>query len=368
MGRSEAIEKRLEARGATWISDGDVPVVDHCGDPDAEYRAVVDGGLAAIERGERETLVITGADAVPWLQGLVTNDLHRLVDEGNGQRNAMVNTTGRFVGEVRILHVPELLVLDLEAGTLGGGLLSHLRQHVIMEDVELDDRSEATWRLGVYGERAATVLGEFADWEHDLADRPLFYGSWARWQGRDLIAQRVVWSEVPGFELSCAVEDAADVLEGLKESVDDLPLFGHRTFETLRIESGVPRFGVELHDKIIPLEAGFYDAIDFDKGCYLGQEIIARLDTLGTPAKLLRRVVVDGDEVPKEGTSIYPVEGSDRAIGSVESATYSPAFDAPVALAYIKRKHNEIGNEVRVGEGDLRGRLDDILEVGAAVG
>ncbi len=364
MGRIETIKEFLSDRGAQWVESDGVEMVDHFGDPEGEYESVVDGGLAAIERGERETLAIFGAEAVPWLQGLVTNDLLDLVDEGNGQRNAMVNTTGRFVGEARLLHLPELLFLDLEPKTLhGAGLFSHLKQHIILEDAELADRSEATWRLGIYGDQAASILEELTTWEHDLVDRPPFYGSWARWQGIDLIAQRVVWSEVLGFELSCATGDAAHLLEGLDEICDGLPFFGQRTFETLRIESGVPRFGRELYDRIIPLEAGFEDAISFEKGCYLGQEIIARLDTLGTPAKMLRRIVIDSDEVPPQETEFFPGDGGERAIGKVESATYSPQFEAPVALGFIKRGHNEIGGEVLVGEEGLTGRIEGILSL-----
>ena len=365
MGRITAIEKALQERGARWSTVDEDRVVSDYGDPAEEYAAVMETGLAAIERGERETLVFHGEDAIPWLQGLVTSDLHALVDEGNGQRSAVVNTTGRFIGEARLMHLPQLLVADLEPGTLAGGLLSHLRGQIIREKVVVDDRSDATWRLGIYGERAGQMLAEFADWTHNLSTRAPFFGSWARWNGIDLFVQRTIWSDVLGFELSCAVEDGLAVLEGLENSVDALPLVGHQAFETLRIEAGVPRFGVELHDKAIPLEAGFEDAISFTKGCYLGQEIIARLDTLGTPAKMLRRLVIDGEEVPERGTKIYPADGGKRAIGSVESAADSPRFGSPVALAYIKRGHNEIGEPVRVGDDETMARLEDILDIRA---
>ena len=363
MGRSKAAEEELNRRGAQWTTIGDAKVVDHYGDPAAEYQAVVDGGLGLIERGERQTLVVHGEDAVPWLQGLVTSDLHDLIDEGNGQRSAVVNTTGRFVGEARLLHLPELLVADLEPGTLEGGLLSHLRGQIIREKVTLTDRSDTTWRLGIYGHKAAQILSNLADWEHDISDRPPFFGTWARWNFIDLIVQRVVWSDIPGFELSCAIEDATDVLEGLEEVAGEITLFGHQTFETLRIEAGVPRFGVELHDKVIPLEAYFDDAISFEKGCYLGQEIIARLDTLGTPAKMLRRLVIDGDEIPEPSTELYPIDGGKRAVGTVESAVRSPKFDAPVALAFVKRGHNEVGKSVQVGENGVEARLESVLEM-----
>lgn len=306
MGRTEELEIRLTELGAHWIEGSTAKVVEHYGDPGAEYSAIADGALGIMERGERETVVLSGSDTIPWLQGLVTGDLHELVDEGNGQRNAWVNTTGRFVGEARLLHLPELLFLDLEAGTLSGGLMSHLRRHIILEDVTIVDRSEASARIGLYGESCAESLGDFAEWEHKISERPPFYGTWGRWRGEDIIAQRVVWSDLPGFELTCDVGAAESLIEALLEIDEQTLMIGEQTFETLRIEAGIPRFGVELHEKVIPLEASFDDAVAFDKGCYLGQEIIARLDTLGTPAKLLRRVILDGGNVPKRRPTYFP--------------------------------------------------------------
>ncbi len=362
MGRTEVTENFLQERGAEWTSDDELRRVDHYGDPDAEYEAVAQGGLAIMERGRRDTLVISGEDAVPWLQGLVTSDLHELVDEGNGQRTAFVNTTGRFVGEARVLHLPELLLLDMEPGTLDGGLYSHLRQHIILEKVNLDDRSDATARVGFFGERAAEVLERLADWKYPPGERPPFHGSWSRWSGRDLIVQRVVWSRLPGFEICCDVDTVVPLMEAIETLEGSLPLIGHRTFETMRIEDGVPRFGTELHDRVIPLEAHFDDAISYEKGCYLGQEIIARLDSRGIPAKLLRRVVLDGKEVPQPGTTVYSVD-DEKKIGHVESAAYSPRHDAPVALAFVKRNHNDIGNTVCID--DAEGRLQPLLDLTA---
>jgi len=359
LSRTEETKQLLDERGARWTQRGGTAVVDDFGEPEAEYQSMVAGDLGLIERGERETLVISGPEAIPWLQGLVTNDLHDLVEPGSGQRNAVVNTTGRFIADPRVLHIPELLVADLEPGTLTGGLWSHLRGQIILEDVDLDDRSEATGRIGVYGRSAAQLLDDLADWERAVGDCAPFCGTWGRWNGHDLVVQRMVWNQWPTFEIFCDVGIVAQLLEALDRLGDEPTWFGDRVFENLRIEAGIPRFGVELDDKVIPLEAGFDDAIAYDKGCYLGQEIIARLDTRGTPAKILRRVIVDGDEVPTSESEILEADGGERSIGDVRSATYSSRLDAPVALAYVKRKYNELGNLVVIDgmEGTLEGLL-----------
>jgi folate-binding protein YgfZ len=171
----------------------------------------------------------------------------------------------------------------------------------------------------------------------------------------------VAWSELLSFDIFASPEAIAKLLPVLEEMEPDLSLIGHQAFETLRIETGIPRFKMELHEKVIPLEAGFEDAIGFEKGCYLGQEIIARLDTLGTPAKMLRRVILEGDEVPEKGTPVHKSGGEGRKIGDVESAVYSPKYGAPVALAFVKRKYNEVDGEVEV-EG-IRGRLKPLWEM-----
>ena len=119
-----------------------------------------DGGLGLADRSERETVVLSGADTIPWLQGLLTNDLMALEAEGSGQRSAAVNHIGRCVADVRLLHIPELLVLDLEPGTVEAGFVAHLKQHVIMEDVPVADRSTTTARLTLLGRQAPALLAE----------------------------------------------------------------------------------------------------------------------------------------------------------------------------------------------------------------
>ena len=317
-------------------------------------------GLGLLDRSPRDTLVITGEDTIPWLQGLVTSDLHQLIEEGSGQRTSFVNTKGRFVGEARILHLPELLFLDMEPGTLQNGLLSHLRRQIINEKVRLLDRSAQTARIGVYGEHALALLNELTSWNVDPARLPPFHATWAQWNQQDLILSRPIWSLIPGFELSCDRGAGDELLQTLQNLTSGIPILDQEVFEILRTEAGIPRFGVELHEKAIPLEAGYQDAIAYDKGCYLGQEIIARLDTLGTPAKLLRLVILEGSEPPAKGTEIF-VDDRPKAVGTVESSVYSPHFEAPIAFAYLKRGFNDLGGTVLI-QGD-RGEIAPLLDM-----
>lgn len=340
--RDDAFEQRLNGQGASWTSWRGAEVVEHFGDPDTEYHAVVDGGVGLVDFAARDTLVITGSDTVPWLQGLVTNDLMDLEQEGSGQQTTAVNSKGRLVAEMRLLHMPEMFVADLEHENLREGLMAHLRQHIITEDVTCHDRTGSTAKFGLFGESAPSLLEELAQLDRSPSHLERHHGTWGTIDGVEVVAQRIDWTGQPGFIVSCAREVQLPLWNALAEHAEPI---GHDTLETLRIEAGVPRYGVELDDSIIPLEASLDDTIAYDKGCYLGQEIIARLDTLGTPAKLLRTLVFDGGAAPEKGAKLE-VDG--RKAGFVASSTWSPRLNCPISMAYVKRKYNDVGSVVHV--------------------
>jgi folate-binding protein YgfZ len=345
MSRTSQLKDRLDALGAQWTTWREVDVVQSFGDPDKEYRAVREGGIGLADHSWRETLVVMGDDAVPWLQGLVTSDLFELAEEGAGQQTTVVNNVGRLIAEARVLHVPEMLLLDMEPGVLGEGLMSHLRRHIITEDVKLVDRSEQAARLSVFGEASVDLLEHLCETQRRVVSLEPFEGTWGTLGGDEVIIQRVPWVGERGYDVACASQAALGIFDALSSGADEVEPIGWETLETLRIEAGVPRFGKELTGKRIPLEAGLDDAISFTKGCYLGQEIIARLDTQGTPARLLRTLVFDGGAAPREGAD---VERDGRKAGTVVSSVWSPRLQAPIALGYVKRKHNDIGTTVEV--------------------
>lgn len=346
MLRTETFRGRLDALGASWgVAPGQTErqIVRDFGDPDAEYRAMRHEGAGLVDLSDRDTLVITGDDSVPWLQGLVTNDLLALAEEGSGQRTCIVNVNGRLIAAPRLLHVPEMLVVELGAG-LAAEVVAHLRHHVITEDVRLADRSAATARLGIFGPAAAEALDALAELERPAAELADYAGTWGAIGTAGAIVQHVPWTGGTGLLLSVDRQDAAAVWDALAADARVRPA-GQDTLEMLRIEAGVARYGVELDAKIIPLEAGLDDSINFNKGCYLGQEIIARLDSRGQPAKLLRTLVFEGGAAPRSGAEIVH-EG--KSVGEVRAAVWSPLAGAPIALGYVKRKHNALGTHVEV--------------------
>lgn len=358
--RPDRYLEKLDDLGATWGEWNDVPVVRDYEEGDAEYWSIRRDGAGIVDRMERETLVVTGDEAVPWLQGLVTADLLELQEPGAGQRNYATDVNGRTVSDLRILHVPEMLFVDLEPGTLEGGFQSHLEQQIIMEEVELADRTATTGRIGVFGPAASEVVERLGDWERPVGAVDEFDGTWGWVDGEDVIVQRVRLTGGLGFDLSFDRSAAADIWSALERAGgEETRSAGHQAVETARIEASVPRFGAELDEEIIPLEAGLREHIDFEKGCYTGQEVIARLDTLGEPAKLLRTLVFDGGAAPEVGAD---VEHDGREVGEVVNAVWSPLVESPIALAYVKRGSNEVGTTVEV-----EGRQADVEQLGYAL-
>lgn len=340
--RTEDYRSWLVERGAVF-DDSTIPVVLHFGDATQEYDTALRGASLACH-AERETATAEGTEVVPIIQGLVTSDVYQLAEEGSGQLGTMVNITGRLISDLRILHVADTLVLDFEAGATDNGALAHLRGGIMTEDAKIRDRTASTGRLGLYGPDASKLLGEVFSLVHNPQNLARWHGTWGKEESSDVIVQRVHRADTDAFYLYLDRELMHSYAQRLVEA--GAGLIGAEALERLRIEAKVPRFGVELDEKIIPLEALLHEAISFEKGCYLGQEIIARLDTLGVPAKILRKIDFEVG-APAEGTKLF-VEG--KAVGEVRSAA------GKVALAYIKRNFNDIGTELQTEEG-LNGQI-----------
>lgn len=332
--RTEEYRARLVEQRAEWSTYRDAEIVDRFGDSLNEYWAVRDGGLGLADRSERSTLVIRGKDTINWLQGLVTNDLMTLEKPGSGQRSMAVNQVGRAITDLVLLHVPEMLLVDLEPG-VPEVLLPHLNHHIIMENVSVEDRSEQTARMTLLGARSPQLLNKVAFLQHrvdKLTDD--LQGSWGEIAGRDVVVQRTPWIGEPAFDIFCAKEDAHLIWDELMGASEMLRPVGHQALELMRQEAGYVRFGVDFTEKNIPVEADLNHTISYDKGCYLGQEIIHRLDTRGTPAKMLRVLIPEG--VVEAGQALEDDAG--KKVGEVRQIFASPQLDDQMfALAYLKR-------------------------------
>jgi folate-binding protein YgfZ len=301
-----------------------------------EYRVLAEG-CGLLDRSERGKLALTGAGAVEFLNGQVTNELSTLAP-GEGCYAAFLTHKGKMLGDLRILAVPSQqhdaaieLLLDTERSALQE-LFDMIRRFKIGYQVELHKRTIERGLLSLIGPGAQDVAGVpgLGPAEHSNASVQL-----------DGISALAVRTDV-GVDLLCEAADTA-ALSAALQARGAVPI-AEDTAECLRIERGRPRYGVDLDDSAIPQEAGLNErAVSFTKGCYVGQETVARLFYKGKPNRHLRGLRLSAPVAGGEQLRL-----GERVVGHVGSTTVSPTFGA-IALALVRREA-EPGAVVDVGE------------------
>ncbi|HEV2074977.1 MAG TPA: glycine cleavage T C-terminal barrel domain-containing protein [Thermoleophilaceae bacterium] len=288
--------------------------------------------VGLVDRSERGKLLLTGEEAADFLQGQVTNDVESL-DPGTGCYAALLTHKGKMRCDMRVLRGPDWLLLDTEPHGLAP-LLKTVQMYGIGRDVRGQD---------VTRERAlVSLIGPAA---RDRLERP---------------PPEVEHSFVEaGDRLYVSTDLGVDVfapmgaLDGLHRELDAEPA-SKEAAECVRVESGRPRHGLDLDEDTIPQEAGLNErAVSFEKGCYVGQETVARLHWRGKPNRHLR-----GLRLSAPATTGEPVVAGERTVGRIGSACSSPAL-GPIALAILRREVGP-GEEVSVGDPPAPARVVDL--------
>jgi folate-binding protein YgfZ len=313
----------------------------HLGNPQEEYAAAV-GSAAVFDWGNPGQIEITGSNRVRFLHGFCTNDIKRLND-GQGCEAFITNVKGRILGHVWIDVGPSSVWLD--AGPVAADrLIAHLDRYIINEDVAIADRTQESGEILVMGPDAAaklaTVLGAVA-WLGALEHKNFEYGS-----GIIRVCRRDVGAQT-AYVVRAARATIREVLEAVRE-------FGARpagaaVWSALRIEAGLPIYGVDLTEDNLAQEADrTASAISFTKGCYLGQEPIARIDAMGHVNRELRSLRIASEVIPAAGAAVFSDGDGSTAVGTVTSAAFSFASNSAVALAMLRSNAGAPGNQVFV--------------------
>lgn len=298
---------------------------------DAQYRALrEEAGL--LERTDRTWLEVGGTEGAEFLQGQLTNDIEGL-SPGEGCYAALLDRKGRMRADMRVLRLaPALISIETAVGT-ADEVQKHLDMYRVGRDVEIEARAGRAL-LALVGPRTPELLGgvplqaEHSHRELRIADADVRAVTTAL--GADLLLDKT------------RVESVAAELE----QRGAVPV-SFAAVEILRVETGRPAFGSEMTNDTIPQEAGINErAVDFSKGCYIGQETVARLHYKGKPNRHLRRLVSTDPLEAGEAVRL-----GDRALGEVGTAVLSPARGS-LALAILRREA-EPGAEVTVGEGKV---------------
>lgn len=292
---------------------------------------VVHDGCGLVDRSERGKLALTGADAKAFLAGQVTNDVEGL-EPGRGCYAAFLTHKGKMQGDLRILDLGDELWLDTERATLQA-LFDTIRRYKIGYDVELHKRTLECALLSLVGPRARDVAGA----------RELPVAEHASMRARRGGAEVILVSTADGIDVICDAGDAGAVRAALVEA--GAQPVSEAAAEVLRVEAGRPRFGIDIDETTIPQEAGLNArAVSFTKGCYVGQETVARLHYKGKPNRHLRGLRLEGQAAPGD-----PLRLGDREVGRVGTVVDSPRLGR-IALAMVRREADP-GAEVEVGAG-----------------
>jgi tRNA-modifying protein YgfZ len=303
----------------------------------AEYRALTQAA-GLVDRSERGKLALTGAEAKEFLHGQVTNDVEAL-QPGQGCYAAFLTHKGKMLGDLRVLHFGDELFLDTERVALQE-LFNMIRRYKLGRDVELHKRTLERGLLSLVGPAARDAAGAGALGPGEHANAPGEIGG---------VPVRLI-ATAEGVDLLC---DAARTGE-LKAALAHVPEVSEAAAEVLRVEAGRPRYGVDLDDSVIPQEAGLNErAVSFTKGCYVGQETVARLYYKGKPNRHLRGLHLS--EPVGAGTALRLGE---REVGRVTSPVVSPAH-GPIALALVRREAAP-GDTLEAGEAGVTARVEDL--------
>lgn len=340
-----ALHEFHAGQGAVFIELQSMEAVAHYGDVAAEYSALQDS-VGLVDLSFRGRLCLLGADRVRLLHGQVTNDIQAL-KTGQGCYAAFTSPKGRMQADVHVYALAEELLLDVEPG-LTPSLIQRLDHYIVADDVQAVDVAEHYGLFSLQGPKALEVPGlldaglTLPPQSHGIVHRPdpglgdLYWVNHARTGGRG----------VDLFVPAAAMGMVWDKLCLAVRSLGGRPV-GWSALDLARIEAGIPRFGVDIDESHLPPEAGLdRNGISYTKGCYIGQETIARIRTYGQVTKALRGLRFEPTApLPARGDKIIH---QGREVGSLTSVIQSPRCGGPIALGYVRKECNAPGTELMV--------------------
>jgi len=322
-----------------------------------EYQAVRDGGAGVIDLTSRGRILVSGSEAVMFLNGLITNDM-KTIAEHRWMLAAFPNVQGRLIAAVRVIRLadqdsqPQFL-LDTETAT-HKAVLKTIERFTMAGDFRVKDNTNDTAMFSVQGNESFAVGQRVLD--KTLGDLARDGHTEAEFDAVKVTVIRASHTAEDGFDVIVDAAHATSILQAFVNA-GAVPV-GGEAFETLRIEAGVGLYGQDMDETNVITEANLDDAVSFTKGCYIGQEIIARIKYRGHVAKKLTGLVLNGKETVAPGAKIKTVD--DKEIGRITSSTFSPRLDHTIALAYLRYEHLAAGTNVLVGEDDLPGVVAEL--------
>ena len=324
------------------------------GDELFEYAIVRERGAGVIDLSQRGRFQLSGSEVVQFLNGLITNDMKTLA-ENQWMPAIFPNVQGRLLAYVRVVRIRDGFLIDTEA-TTHDTVLKTIERFTLAGDFHVVDLTKQTAMLSVQGKQAAEIVGAvLGKTLTELSGNGVVE---IEWQQHTLTVLRASHTAEDGFDIIAGTDQAPVLWEALTNA-GARPI-GYEAFERLRIEAGVPRYGVDMDETNVVTETGLDEAVSYTKGCYIGQEIIARIKYRGHVAKKL--VGLAFDRTLKIGDEPRIKSADDKEIGRLTSVTLSPHLGYTIALGYVKYDYLAAGTEVRVisSSGDLHSRVAEL--------
>ena len=341
MAKRSTLADLHERQGATFIERDGWLLPDHFGDPASEYESVrKSAGL--FDLANRAMLQFTGEDRLPYLQGMLSNDL-RPLKMFDGQQATILTQQGKVVADLRVLCSLNSFYLDFWE-PLKEKILTHLNRYLVADDVEIHDPNEQWKMLSLQGPRAQVMLDQvFANAE--LPVQPNHHGM-VQFDGAPVCVVRADRTGHDGFDLIVQTSQLLAFAQRLTEL--GAAWVGEQAQNVLRIEAGIPRYGIDFSEDNLLLEVALDDAVSFTKGCYLGQEVVERIRSRGHVNKKLCGLVLDGNTPASSGDKI---SAGNKEVGQITSSVLSFALHRPIALAYVNKDFWSAGTKLTVSHG-----------------
>jgi folate-binding protein YgfZ len=338
--------------GAQFAGVNGSEVVNGYGDWLAEHAALV-GNAGVLDLGFRSRLCLVGGDRARFLHGQVTNDVKKLA-VGEGCYAAITTAKGKMEGDMNIFCLADELLLDLEPG-LTEKISQRLVKYIVADDVQIVDAAPHYGLLSVQGPEAGAVV-QALGLPGDIPGRPLGSMKITDSLLGDIYLMCHARLGGTGFDLFVPNQSLGAVADKLIAAAKQAGgrACGWQAFETARIEAGIPRFGADMDETNIPLECGLEArAITYTKGCYIGQEVINRIHSVGHVNRELcgLRLADDLKALPECGDKLFQVGNESGVIpgregGHITSSVKSPLLNANIALGYVRREASQAGTQL----------------------
>ena len=340
------LHEQHQSLGASFQPYGDWEIPAHYGNPQLEYKTLhSDAALADLSN--RGRVIVTGEDRITWLQSIISQDILPL-QPGQGAYSAFMDHKGKMLSYFRVLIRPNEVILE-DVGEVGEQTHFALRKFLLFgTKAKMAKCIENQSLLLVSGPKAAEILK--AAFRIEVENLTPLQSISFIFEGTEAFLARTEETGIADFELFVPLESLESVWAHLLTvgGPEGLKPIGKSTLETARIEAGLPRLGPDINDRIVPPEANLEGiAFSLSKGCYPGQEVVARMDTYGSVKRRLVGLVVEGTEhdLPEAGAKLF--SGS-REVGWVSSGTFSPLLQKPIALGFPLRDFTPPGTRLEI--------------------